>query len=79
MLQGAKTAAEAAAKAGVKRVLLISSLFVTEQHRRSPLRMMLNTVRWRMMDNKVLLLSRAYTLHMSKHAQACGLVHCRTY
>ena len=76
MLQGAKTAAEAAAKAGVQRVLLISSLFVTQQHRHSPLRMMLNTLRWRMMDNKVLLLSRAYALHMlscwppPKHAQA---------
>ena len=51
--QGVKTAAEAAAKAGVQRVLLISSLLVTEQHGRHPLRIMLNTLRWRMMDNKV--------------------------
>lgn len=50
---GVNTAAQAAAAAGVRRVLLISSLFVSEKHGRNPLRIMLNTVRWRMMDNKL--------------------------
>lgn len=50
---GVNTAAQAAAAAGVERVLLISSLFVSEKHGRNPLRIMLNTVRWRMMDNKL--------------------------
>lgn len=60
-VQGVNTAAQAAAAAGVRRVLLISSLFVSEKHGRNPLRIMLNTVRWRMMDNKVLLFRPAST------------------
>jgi len=50
---GVKTAVEAATRAGVQRVLLISSLFVTDRHKRNPIRIMLNTLRWRMMDNKL--------------------------
>lgn len=49
---GVKIVAAAAKEAGVKRVVLISSLFVTDRHKRHPLRIMLNNIRFKMMDRK---------------------------
>jgi uncharacterized protein YbjT (DUF2867 family) len=49
---GVKVVAEAARTAGVQRLVLISSLFVTDQHKKHPLRIMLNTIRWKLMDRK---------------------------
>ncbi len=44
--------AAAAAAAGVKRVVLISSAFVSPHNYWAPVRLILNTIKWRLMDSK---------------------------
>lgn len=67
---------EAATRAGVQRVLLISSLFVTDRHKRNPIRIMLNTLRWRMMDNKVLLAAISNPTLSDPHYATCPVPSC---
>lgn len=46
------TVAAGCKEAGVERVVLISSALVTRKNRYKPLRVILNKVRWKLMDNK---------------------------
>ena len=50
--QGVRCVAEAAKAAGVRRVALVSSAFVSPHQYWSPIRLILNTVKWRLMDAK---------------------------
>jgi uncharacterized protein YbjT (DUF2867 family) len=50
--QGVQHTAEAAKQAGLKRVVLVSSGLVTPKNRFHPIRLLLNNVRWGLMDNK---------------------------
>ncbi|KAK9817293.1 hypothetical protein WJX72_012294 [[Myrmecia] bisecta] len=51
--KGVGNIASAALQAGAKRVLLVSSIFVTKRRRFNPLRMLLNSMIWGMMDQKL--------------------------
>eukprot|EP00887_Chlorella_sp_A99_P006939 scaffold2.g6939.t1 len=50
--QGVKNIAEAAAEAGVRRVVLVSSALVTPKNRWHPIRLLLNNFRYGLMDEK---------------------------
>ena len=50
--QGVLNVASAAASAGVRRVVLISSAFVSPHQFWHPVRLILNTIKWRLMDAK---------------------------
>ena len=49
---GVRVVAEAAKAAGVRRVVLVSSAFVSPHQYWSPIRLILNTVKYRLMDAK---------------------------
>jgi len=50
--QGVANTAEAAKEAGVDQVVLVSSMLVHPSNRFNPIRIILNNVRWSLMDNK---------------------------
>ncbi|KAK9866696.1 hypothetical protein WJX84_008201 [Apatococcus fuscideae] len=50
--QGVGKTAHAASKVGAKQVVLVSALKVTAKNRWDPIRIILNNIRWGLMDNK---------------------------
>ncbi|PNH11025.1 hypothetical protein TSOC_002169 [Tetrabaena socialis] len=51
--QGVRNVAAVAKELGVQRVVLVSSMLVTRKHLLHPMRLLLNNVRWGLMDNKL--------------------------
>ena len=51
-MQGVRLVAEAAKAGGVRRVVLVSSAFVSPHQYWSPIRLILNAVKYRLMDAK---------------------------
>ncbi len=51
-MQGVGNTAIAAKKLGVERVVLVSSALVTPKNRFHPIRLILNNIRWGLMDSK---------------------------
>ncbi len=51
-VQGVANTAEAAKKVGAERVVLVSSALVTPKNRFHPIRLILNNIRWGLMDSK---------------------------
>ena len=51
-MQGVRLVAEAAKAGGVRRVVLVSSAFVSPHNYWSPIRLILNAVKYRLMDAK---------------------------
>lgn len=51
-MQGVSNTAEAAKSAGVERLVLVSSALVTPKNRFHPIRLILNNIRWGLMDAK---------------------------
>lgn len=49
---GVKNTCDAAKQAGVKHIVLVSSCLVTSKNRLHPIRILLNNIRWSLMDYK---------------------------
>eukprot|EP00983_Pelagomonas_calceolata_P063370 1147689-Pelagomonas_calceolata.AAC.10 len=50
--QGVANVAEVAKQAGAEQVVLVSSMLVTPKNRWNPIRLLLNNIRWGLMDEK---------------------------
>ncbi|GFR47453.1 hypothetical protein Agub_g9178, partial [Astrephomene gubernaculifera] len=51
--KGVANVAQASQQAGAERVVLVSSMMVTRKHWLHPIRLLLNNMRWGLMDNKL--------------------------
>jgi hypothetical protein len=56
MVQGVKNVAQIAKERG-QHVVMVSSALVTPKNRFNPIRLLLNNIRWGLMDAKVILIS----------------------